>query len=139
MRQGCFGKLQLRHHRPARLEAVEPSSVTLAGLSAMRSITWLSASGGKRRSQRIVQRLELCEQRRHVLTHLYLSEEDADRAVRVDEEVGAQSAGPADAAALRSLCLHGHAETPSRAVPKPREEAVRGLARRRHLVAGHLL
>jgi len=91
------------------------------------------------RSRRLVQRLELRDQRRHVLTHLYLSEEDADRAVRVDEEVCTQSAGPADAAALRSLCLHGHAKTPSHAIPKPREEAVRGLARRRHLVPGHLL
>src|SRR5215469_12294601 len=91
------------------------------------------------RSRRLVQRLELRDQRPYVLTHLYLSEQDADRAVRVDEEVCAQSAGPADAAALGSLCLHGHAKTPSRAVPKSREEAVRGLARRRHLVAGHLL
>ena len=37
------------------------------------------------------ERLELFDQRPHVLTHLYLSEEDADRAVRVDEEVCAQS------------------------------------------------
>src|SRR5271169_4605346 len=91
------------------------------------------------RSRRLVQRLELRDQRPHVLTHLYLSEEDADRAVRVDEEVCTQSAGPADAAALGSLCLHGHAKTPSHAVPEPREEAVCGLSRRRHLVARHLL
>jgi hypothetical protein len=101
---------------------------------------WQRASGvTASRSRRLVQRLELRDQRPHVLTHLYLSEEDADRAVRVDEEVCTQSAGPADAAALGSLCLHGHAKTPSHAVPEPREEAVRGLARRRHLVAGHLL
>src|SRR6266705_3103876 len=101
---------------------------------------WQSASGGyRRRSRRLVQRLELRDQRPHVLAHLYLSEKNADRAVRVDEEVCTQSAGPADAAALRSLGLHRHAKTPSRAVPEPREEAVRGLARRLHLVAGHLL
>src|SRR5580700_6953469 len=90
-------------------------------------------------SSRLVKRLELLDQRPHGLTHLYLSEQDADRAVRVDEEVCTLSAGPADAAALGSLCLHGHAKTPSHAIPKPREEAVRGLARRRHLVADHLL
>ena len=91
------------------------------------------------RSRRPVQRLELLDQRPHVLVHFYLSEEDADRAVRVDEEVCTQSAGPADTAALGSRCLHGHAKTLSHAVPEPRKEAVRGLARRRHLVAGHLL
>src|SRR5262249_34609433 len=91
------------------------------------------------RLRRVVRRLELRDQRPHVLTQLYLSKEDADRAVRVDEEVRTLSAGPADAAALGSLCLHGHAKTPSHAVPKPREEAVRGFARRRHLVAGHPL
>ncbi len=79
------------------------------------------------RSRRLVQRLELRDQRPNVLTHLYLSEEDAGRAVRVDEEVCTQSAGPADPAALGSLCLHGHAKNPSHAVAKPREEAVRGL------------
>ena len=46
-------------------------------------------------SRRLVQRLELLDQRPHVLTHLYLGEEDADRAVRVDEEVCTQSARPA--------------------------------------------
>src|SRR5690242_9024621 len=91
------------------------------------------------RSRRLVQRPELLEQRPHVLTQLHLSEEDADCAVGVDEEVCALSAGPADAAALGSVCLHGHAKTPPHAVPKPGEEAVRGLACRRHLVGGHLL
>src|SRR5262249_24796320 len=86
-----------------------------------------------------VQRLELLDQRPNVLTHLYLNEKDADRAVGVGEEVGTQSAGPADAAPVRSLCLHGHAKTPSRADPKPGEEAVRGLAHRRDLVAAQLL
>src|SRR5215470_13623381 len=89
-------------------------------------------------SRRIVQRLEPFDQRPHVLTQLYLGEQDADRAVRVGEEVGPQSAGPADAAALGSLCLYRHTKTPSHPVPEPREEAVRGLARRRHLVASHL-
>src|SRR5215469_1111502 len=91
------------------------------------------------RSRRLVQCLELLDQGTHVLAQFYLGEQDADGAVRLNEEVRTQPAGPADAAALGSLCLHGHAEAPSRAVPEPREEAVRGLARRRHLVAGHLL
>src|SRR5580698_973677 len=63
------------------------------------------------RSRRLVQRLELREQWPHVLTQLYLSEEDADRAVRVDEEISTLSAGPANAAAVGSFGLHGHAET----------------------------
>src|SRR6266567_1012396 len=90
------------------------------------------------RSRRLVQRLELFDQGPHVLAQLYLSEEDADRTVLVDEEVSPQSAGPANAATLRSLCLYRRAETPTRPVPEPGEEAVRGLARRRHLVTGHL-
>ena len=39
------------------------------------------------RSCRLMLRLELLDQRPHVLAHLDLSEQDADRAVRVDEEV----------------------------------------------------
>src|SRR5262249_53392600 len=87
----------------------------------------------------IVQRLELRDQRRHFLTQLYLSEEDAHRAVPVHKEVGTLSASPAEAVVLGSLGLYGHSKAPPGAVPEPREEAVRGLARCRHLVAGHLL
>src|ERR1700733_8824017 len=94
------------------------------------------AGAATSRLRRVVQRLELLEQRPQFLAHLYLSEKDADGTVRVDEEVCAQSAGPADPAALGSRCLDGHAKTPPHAVPETREEAVRGLASRRHLVAG---
>jgi hypothetical protein len=52
------------------------------------------------RSRRFGQRLELVEQRPHVLTQLYLGEEDACRAAGVGEEVCPQSAGPADAAGI---------------------------------------
>src|ERR1700722_14552785 len=91
------------------------------------------------RWRRLMERLELGDQRPQVLAHLYLSEKYSDRGVGVDEEICTKSTGPADAAALRSLGPHSHAKTPSHTVPKLREkEAVRRLARRGHLIAGHL-
>ncbi len=48
------------------------------------------------------QRMKLCEQAEHPLVHLHLGHDDADPAVGVDEEVGAESAGPAEPTAAGS-------------------------------------
>ena len=49
--------------------------------------------------------MELLDHGPHVLTQLDLGEKDADSPVGVDEEVGALSPGPAEAAAPRSLVV----------------------------------
>src|SRR6266700_3822063 len=83
------------------------------------------------------QGLELGKQDLHPFAHLYLGQQDTYGAVRVDEEVGAQSAGPPVAAGPPALAVDTDAEAPAGSVPKAREEAVRRLGDNRHLVAGH--
>src|SRR5688500_15073073 len=83
------------------------------------------------------QGLELVKQDLHPFAHLYLGQQDTYGAVRVDEEVGAQSAGPPIAAGPPALGGDTDAEAPAGTTPKAREEAVRRLGDSRHLVAGH--
>src|SRR4029453_551615 len=83
------------------------------------------------------QGLELVKQDLHPFAHLYLGQQDTYGAVRVDEEVGAQSAGPPITAGPPALGVDTDAEAPAGTVPEAREEAVRRLGDSRHLVAGH--
>src|SRR5690606_9787897 len=66
----------------------------------------------------VSQRLELLEQPGGPLAELDLGEQDADRAVGVDEELGAGATAPAEAPAPRPGELHRDPEPPAHTVPE---------------------
>jgi hypothetical protein len=82
---------------------------------------WESRNRGAPAAQVVglVQRLELLKHRPGLLTQRGLGEKYADCPVAVDEEVGALSPGPAEAAAPRSFCRHPHTEPQPMPSQKP--------------------
>src|SRR4051794_23571913 len=93
-----------------------------SGSRARRS-RWTTEAGSRPAGRRC-QGPELIDQPGKPFTELHLGEEDADRPVRVDEEVGALAARPSVPAGVRPVRHHSHAEPPARRVPEAGEEAV---------------
>src|ERR687887_1497687 len=65
------------------------------------------------------QGLELVKQDLHPFAHLYLGQQDTYGAIRVDEEVGAQPAGPPVATGPPALGVDTDAEAPASTSQKP--------------------